>query len=315
MDNNKLIDKHGRMMTRLRLSIADKCNFRCVYCMPKKPKFVSDNDLLTREEIKRLCGHLNSFGINQIRLTGGEPSLRHDLVEIASDLSLLNLEKLSLTTNGFFIEKFLTDLEKTNCKSLNFSLDSLSRTNFLKMAKVDALDRVLSAIFKSKELGFKVKINTVVMKDYNHHEICDFVEFAAKYDIEVRFLESMKIGVLKEEHSKIFYKADDILDDIQQRYGLEKCERKWSSTSLEFKVQNGAKIGLIASESYPFCSDCSRLRISATGIFRPCLMVEQGINVRHMERDDLLNVLGHRINEKPLNRIEDTSSAMYQLGG
>lgn len=314
-----IIDSHGRVMKRLRLSLADKCNFRCIYCMPEDVKFVKDDQLMSREDIFRISKDLVSFGINQIRLTGGEPTLRPDFIEIVKDLSLLELEKLSVTTNGFHIGQYLEELKETKCQSINFSLDSLYEENFRKMTRSHSFYKVYDNIIKAHNLGFKVKVNVVVMKGYNDHEIGDFVKFSARTGIEVRFLESMKIGVMTDYHKgsyeDFFMSADEMITMIKKEWSMTEIERKWSSTSFSYDIENGAKVGFIASESKPFCGDCSRLRISATGIFRPCLMIDHGINIKELNKEELYNVVSHRIEEKPMTRIEQTTSSMYQLGG
>lgn len=302
-------------MKKLRMSLADKCNFRCIYCMPEDACFVPDEQLLKRNEIFDLCSNLVSFGINEIRLTGGEPTLRPDFVEIVKDLSELDIDKLSLTTNGFHIGKYLRELIKTKCTSLNFSLDSLDAANFHKMTRSNSFKKVYDSILLSKELGFQVKINVVVMKGYNDHEINDFILFSSKTGIEVRFLESMKIGVMQDKYDEFFMSADEMIANISKDWDLDLQDRPWSSTSFNYKLDNGAHIGFIASETKPFCDDCSRLRISATGVFRPCLMIDHGVNVKGMDKEQLYALVSNKIEDKPITRIEATNSSMYQLGG
>lgn len=302
-------------MTKLRMSLADKCNFRCIYCMPEDACFVPDEKLLNRNEIFEICENLVSFGIREIRLTGGEPTLRTDFLEIAKDLSRLDLDSLSVTTNGFHIGKMLHELKDTKCKNINYSLDSLCADNFKKMTRSNSFKRVYDNIILSKELGFKVKVNVVVMKGYNEHEIDDFIEFSARTGIEVRFLESMKIGVMKEKYDDFFISADEMIESISNKWKISKLDRAWSATSFNYGLENGANIGFIASETKPFCNECSRLRISATGIFRPCLMIEHGTDIRGLSRDELYSLVTNKMEDKPIDRIEQTSSSMYQLGG
>ena len=315
VSGRKLIDSHKRTMNKLRISLADKCNFRCLYCMPEDVKFIEDEKLLTREEIFQIASDLNSCGIDEIRLTGGEPTLRRDFVEIVKDLSTLKLKKLALTTNGVYLGQFLNELLNTNLKNINFSLDSLNEENFNRITRSTHFDKVYKTILRAHDMGFNVKINVVVMRGFNDHEINDFIAFSARTGIQVRFLESMKIGVMQDKYDNIFMSADEMLATIDPAVELIPLERPWSSTSFNYQSSSGAKIGFIASESKPFCNECSRLRISATGEFRPCLMSEKGINVRGMNREQLFNTLILKIEEKPMTRVEQTTSSMYQLGG
>ena len=212
----KLIDPHGRHIHKLRLALLDACNFRCIYCMPQNPKFLPSKDLLKREEIKYLVNYLVNLGIDEVRLTGGEPTLRSDFCSIVEDLSKLNLKKLGFTSNGIFLKRILPMLSKTNCKHINLSLDSLEEDTFLKMTGSKNLQTVLDSLFKAKELGFNLKINAVLMKGINDHGIEKFVEFSGKYHIEVRFLELMKIGPARDKFNLHFISADEIISRLKK---------------------------------------------------------------------------------------------------
>jgi cyclic pyranopterin phosphate synthase len=311
----KLIDPHGRHIHKLRLSLLDACNFRCVYCMPQNPKFLERDKLMTRSEIKRLATSLVDHGIDEIRLTGGEPSMRSDFLEIVEDLSELNLSRLGLTTNGLHLEKYLPALSKTKLGNINFSLDSLNRVGFQAMTGSPHLEKVLESIFMAQELGFEIKLNIVLMKGLNDKEVVDFVNFSGQYGIEVRFLELMRIGEAREHFEKHFISAGEVIKDLEMRSVLTPVEKPIDSTSFNYKLENGADIGFIASESRPFCSGCSRLRLSADGQIRPCLMKAEGFSLINKSNDEILEILLKTMSLKPIERIYDVSQPMNQIGG
>ena len=311
----KLVDPQGRHIHKLRLALLDACNFRCIYCMPQNPKFLPTKDLLSRKEINSLAGNLVDMGMDEIRITGGEPTMRSDFIGIVNDLSKLKLNKLGLTSNGFFLKKFLPELAKTNCNYLNFSLDSLERKTFLKMTGSNEFDKVLDSLFLAKELGFKVKVNSVLMKGINDHEIEKFVEFSGKYQIDVRFLELMKIGPARNKFKIHFISANEIIGRLKKISTLTPVHLPIDSTSFNFKLQNGANIGLIASESKPFCGGCSRLRLSARGEIRPCLMINHGISLRNSTKKEVAKILKETMSLKPTDRIYEVMQPMNQIGG
>lgn len=315
MEAIRLVDPQGRHIHKLRLALLDACNFRCLYCMPAEVTFLDKKELLTREEIFRLSKDLTSLGIDEIRLTGGEPTLRSDLLGIVEDLSTLDIKKLGLTTNGTKVKHLLPALKKTKCQNINFSLDSLGRENFKKITGRDDLERVLESIYFAVELGLNVKINVVAMRGINDHEVEDFVEFSRSTGVEVRFLELMKIGIARARFDQQFISADEMIGHIREKNILEVEQVPIDSTSFNFKVGNGGRIGFIASESRPFCSDCSRLRLSATGTLRPCLMLDDGVSIRQKGREEILETLFKVMALKPKDRIRDVAQGMYQIGG
>ncbi len=310
-----LKDSHGRVMKKLRISLLDACNLRCIYCMPENPCFLDENQLLTTDEIFRLAKILNNYGIDEIRLTGGEPTLRRNFIEVIERLSDLPLQKLALTTNGTFIHKFWSELEQSKCQNLNFSLDTLNEKNFKTLTQSSQFQRVYHNILSAKERGFNVKINAVMMRGLNDHEVYDFLEFSALTGIEVRFLEVMKIGVMKDQFNERFISAQEMINSIGEKYKLTAITRPYSSTSFNFNAHNGAQIGFIASESQPFCSDCSRLRIGAKGELRPCLMVDHGVSLVGLSEDEILETLNQTIQLKPIVRPIETHDGMYSIGG
>lgn len=312
---NKLIDRHGRHIRKLRLSLLDACNFRCFYCMPEKPKFMPAREWMTVDEIRTLCSDLVALGVEQIRLTGGEPTLRPEFKSIVEVLSELPLKKLAITTNGVRLLELLPFLRETACQSINVSLDSLRPDRFQRVVKADQFQAVIDSIFMAKEMGFKVKVNTVLLKGINDDELSDFVDFSSRYGIEVRFLELMKIGMscaLSEQH---FLSARAAIGQIEKHHRLTPVVNEYDSTSFGYLSELGAHIGFIASETRPFCNSCSRLRVTADGKIRPCLMANDGISVRGLDRLELEHELRRVMDLKPYNRLVQTETRMNELGG
>jgi len=310
-----LEDSYGRYMRKLRISLLDACNFRCLYCMPENRVFIAQKDYLRADEIFEISKNLVNHGIDQIRLTGGEPTLRSDFIEVVKLLDTLKLKSFGVTSNALKLDSHLEALADTSCQHLNISLDSLDRENFQSITRVDGLKQVLKCIDHALNFNFKVKVNVVLMRGKNHHEVDDFVKFSAQTGVEVRFLELMKIGVVRDQFEDLFISADEVIDHLKIKYQFKNEMRPKDSTSFNFRLSNGAQIGFIASESKPFCTGCSRLRLGPRGELRPCLMMDESISLRGLASEDYPHVLRRIINKKPLTRIEDLPQAMYQVGG
>lgn len=313
-NKNRLIDSYKRHIHKLRVQLTDACNFRCFYCMPENIKFKPHSELLTTEELYNICSILTeNFGVDELRLTGGEPTIRPEFENIVTKLDTLKVKKYGLTTNGFILEKKLDFLKNTNCKNINISLDSLKKDKFNQITKSTYFDDTFKAIIKAKELDFNVKVNTVLLKGINDEEIFDFITFSAKYNIEVRFLELMKIGEAR--NNPLFISAKEIIDIIRTKEKLTSLKVSQDSTSFNYKTSSNAKIGFIASESMPFCTSCSRIRLSATGKLRACLMSEEGINLKGKTKEEFSEILQKVIAMKPNYRLPEINQTMNQIGG
>jgi len=310
-----LVDAHGRQIHKLRVQLTDACNFRCFYCMPLTPEFLPSLSLLSSGELLDICSALVDFGIDEMRVSGGEPTLRKDFEAIIKGLSDLPLGKLGLTTNGFLLEGKLDFLKQTRCGHINISLDSLRAGRFHEITKTKSFQKVYAAVLQAKAQGFKVKVNTVVMRGINDDEIMDFVAFSADHDVEVRFLELMKIGCSNQDHSFHFVPAQEIIKKIEETETLLPQSVNRDSTSFNFTTASGAKVGFIASESQSFCSSCSRLRLTAAGKLRACIMSEAGINLRGIAKEQYPAILKTVLRMKPLTRIDHIQQPMYQIGG
>jgi cyclic pyranopterin phosphate synthase len=315
-NSNKLIDSYQRRIHKLRVQLTDACNFKCFYCIPQNMKFKNYSELLTPNQIYEICFILNKyFGIDELRVTGGEPTIRPEFEEIISKLSVLDLVKFGLTTNGFVLEKKLKFLKTTKCKNINISLDSLKEDSFNFITKSKYFKNTFNSIMKAKEMGFNVKINTVMLRGINDNELYDFINFSSKYDIEVRFLELMKIGEAYINNQNLFISAKEYINRIKKNYKLFPVKVEVDSTSFKYITDNGAKIGFIASESMPFCNSCSRLRLTATGKLRACLMSEKGIDLKNVPMKDYKEILQFVISMKPYTRIPYIEQNMNQIGG
>ncbi len=283
--------------------------------MPAQVKFLPSKQLLSATEIIDICSELTNVGINEMRVSGGEPTLRKDFRQIIEGLDELNLLKLGLTSNAYFLDKELPFLKNTNCQHINISLDSLNKQSFAQITKTNYFDTVFQTILQTKAMGFHVKVNVVLLKGVNDAEVFDFIEFSARHKIEVRFLELMKIGPQNAKHEHLFISAREIIQKIEGSEKLTPQSVNCDSTSFNFTTSAGAHIGFIASESQPFCQFCSRLRLTATGILRACLMSEDGINLRYRNKAEYAAILHDVVSMKPNYRIDHIEQPMYQIGG
>ena len=311
-----LLDDHGRVMRKLRVSLTDACNYRCFYCMEENPVFTAPSKLLNPGEIESICRELVSMGLEEIRITGGEPTLRPEFMEIVERLSTLPVKTLALTTNGHHLEKFLPGLKTTRLSKINVSVDSLDDGRFHSITRGGDLRRVMRALFKARDAGFEVKINAIVFRGINDEEVVDFARFSARENIEVRFLEYMKIGPGITDFETRFVPARETRARLQRELGeLVSVSMPRDSTAQVYRTSEDGRIGIIASESEPFCGDCSRLRLSATGMLRPCLMTNNGISLRDVAAEDYAATVSKVVALKPEGRIPEIAQGMYQIGG
>lgn len=310
-----LTDKHQRQIKKLRLSLLNACNLRCFYCMPESVNFMPKENWLSAGQLHRICSNLIELGIEEIRLTGGEPTLRPDFIPVVERLSSLQLKKLSLTSNALRLQPYLNDLIETNLRSINISLDSLNDKKFEFITKTKGLSTVLQTIEKAVDLGFKVKINAVLLKNVNDSEIDDFIIFSKKFNVPVRFLEVMKIGTMVSQFDKFFLDSNFVINHVLEKYDAKKLINSTDSTSINYELNNGAKIGVIASETKSFCGHCSRLRMGPDGTLYPCLFVDQGVNIKNARPLEYPYLLNNMINNKPAQRLPEVSKHMFAIGG
>lgn len=307
-----LVDHFGRKIKKLRISLTDKCNMRCHYCMPLDQAFMNESKYMTPHEISEVVTELQGLGLEEVRLTGGEPFMRKSFPEIVEKLAGLKLKKIAITTNAILLDKYLELLKKHRIFHINVSLDSLNEETFKSITKGNHLQKVLANIRLAVSQGFVVKINTVMMRGINDHEVLDFVKFSEAESVEVRFLELMRIGHAREEQNKQFIPARELVKRIKEEHHLKSIVMPLDSTSYNFVTENGAQVGFIASESEPFCGQCSRWRLSADGILRACLLKDDGRSVRVSNRAEIYQEL---LGMKPVFRPTEVAHSMNAIGG
>jgi len=292
LNNPVLRDSYGRAIRDLRVSLTDRCNFRCFYCLPHgEPPIAPKEQMLSYEEIEYACDIFVSLGIEKIRLTGGEPMMRRDIETIISKLSRLKssgrLVDLALTTNGYFLPDRARALKDAGLDRITISLDSLKRDVFKQMTGVDVLDRVLAGIAAAKEAGLEpIKINAVIVRGHNESEVAEFAAFAREYDVKMRFIEFMPLDSGHEWSRADVVSGKEIRERISERFPLVKVDvARGSETSSRYRFADGApgEIGIIAPVTEPFCGACSRIRLTADGQIRTCLFS----TVEHSLRDVL----------------------------
>ena len=284
-----LRDSYNRAIRDLRVSLTDRCNFRCFYCLPHgEPPIAPKEQMLSYEEIEYVCDIFVSLGIEKIRLTGGEPMLRRDIETIIRKLSRLKssgLVDLALTTNGYFLPDRAQSLKDAGLDRVTISLDSLKQDVFKRMTGVDVLDRVLAGIAAAKATGLKpIKINAVIVRGHNEDEVADFAAFAREHDVQMRFIEFMPLDSGHEWSREDVVSGKEIRERINERFPLVKLAiNRGSETSSRYRFADGApgEIGIIAPVSEPFCGACSRIRLTADGQIRTCLFS----TIEHSLRD------------------------------
>jgi cyclic pyranopterin phosphate synthase len=270
-----LVDGHGRLIGDLRVSVTDRCNFRCQYCMPAEGlPWLEREAILSFEEIERVVSLFASLGVTDVRLTGGEPLVRRDFPTLAAKLSLIDgIEDLSVTTNGFLLERDADALVAAGIQRVNVSIDSLQRDRFYAMTRRDALPRVLAGL---EALGrhphLTVKVNAVAMREFTEQEALPFADFARTHPFQVRFIEFMPLDGDHSWTPDSVLRGDELRALIHAHHPLEELPREPSATARVFRFADGhGEIGFINPVSEPFCSDCNRIRLTAEGKLRTCL--------------------------------------------
>ena len=303
-----MLDKLNRKIDYLRISVIDRCNLRCVYCMPEEGlESIPHEEILTYEEILRICETVSQLGIKKIKITGGEPLVRKDIVNLIRDIKNLDkIEQVTLTTNGILLYDMLDDLYDAGIDAINISLDTLKEDNFKQITRRDGLEKVLMAIDKTDNLGIRVKINCLAIRDFNINELADIANFAKDREIDVRFIELMPIGFGK-KYTQI--DNDEILSILESNFGtFEPVTEKRGNGPAKYYKNKDMKgcIGFISAISHEFCESCNRIRLTSNGFLKLCLHYNKGIDLKAPIRsgisDEDLKVLIHdTIWNKPLS--------------
>ena len=330
-----LVDSFGRVVRDLRISVTDRCNFRCTYCMPAEGMTWLDRaEVLTYEEIERvarIC--VEKFGVDSLRLTGGEPTVRAHLPQLISKLAALRLPDgtkpdIALTTNGATLRNIALELRNAGLDRINVSLDSLKPERFFAMTRRDELHNVLAGIAEAQIAGFSpMKVNAVVERGANDDEILDLVRYGRDNDVEVRFIEFMPLDATNEWERNKVVSQDEIVATIAAEFPLELMPSRGAAPADRWRFLDGrGTVGVIPSVTHPFCGDCDRVRLTSDGQFRTCLFATDESDIRSLLRNggtdkeiaELIQVAvgakwaGHQINQ--VNFIRPNRS-MSQIGG
>jgi cyclic pyranopterin phosphate synthase len=285
-----LRDRKGRVARKLRVSVTDRCNFACLFCMPEKDKisWMPKEEILSFSEIERIVRTLASLGIQKVRITGGEPLLRRDLEDLVDSLtSIGGIRSVDMTTNGWHLERKAETLRKAGLRGVTVSLHSLRSDRFAKISGVDALPRVLRGIDRALDAGLNpVKINSVAIRGYNDDEILNLIEYARERRISIRFIEFMPLDGLGMWNYDRVVPGKEIIDNVSRVYPLEARGRGNSETSSLWRFKDGrGDLGLITPMSEPFCDDCDRIRLTADGKLLSCLFDTNYHDLRHIVRN------------------------------
>ena len=286
---NTLIDSYGRVHRNLRVSLTDRCNLRCTYCMPHDfAAWLPSEHQLTTDELVRVIEIAVREGINEVRLTGGEPLLRPDIVEIVSRINAItNAPTLTMTTNALTLEKVAQPLVDAGLTRINISLDTLDKDRFKLMTHRDRIDDVFAGIKAAQDAGINpIKINAVLLKGVNADEAPALLEWALANNLALRFIEQMPLDAGGIWERSALVTADDIYADLSTRYELTPCDGRGSSPAEEFFVNGGpATVGIIGSVTRPFCGACDRLRLTSDGQLRSCLFSLEEMDLRTAMRN------------------------------
>ena len=286
---SELIDNFDRRVDYVRISVTDRCDFRCVYCMAEDMQFVPRKDLLSLEELAIIARAFTELGVKKIRITGGEPLIRRNVIKLFQDIGALpGLNELVTTTNGSQLTKLAGDLKNAGVKRINVSLDSLKADRFRRITRVGNLQTVLDGIDAAIETGFqKIKINTVILKNRNHDEINDLVQYAIDKKIDISFIEEMPLGVIGDhDRAEAFFSSDEIKTEIESLYNLMPTTETTGGPSKYFRIPDcDTRIGFISPHTHNFCDTCNRVRLTCEGRLLLCLGQEHSVDLRAVVRE------------------------------
>lgn len=285
--SSPLVDRFGRKVTYLRFSLTDRCDFRCVYCMAEDMTFLPRQKILGLEEILQTAEAFVSLGVKKIRLTGGEPLIRHNVMWLIEQLSALpGLDELLVTTNGSQLVKYGTSLAKAGIKRINVSLDTLDPVQFKQLTRTGNLEKVLTGIDAAQQADIRVKLNVVVMKGRNHNQILPLVSYALANKLDISFIEEMPLGAISEHQRGLtLCTSETVREIIQQSYELVPSAYETNGPSRYWQIPDySSSIGFISPHSHNFCGDCNRVRVTAEGRLLLCLGNEHSTDLKSIIR-------------------------------
>jgi len=303
-----LVDPFQRKISYVRVSVTDRCDFRCTYCMSEDMDFLPKKDVLSLEELDRLCNTFFDLGVKKLRITGGEPLVRKNIIQLFSNLGKKlgqGLEELTLTTNGSQLDRYAKDLFDNGVRRINVSLDSLEKNKFKKITRIGDLDKVINGIMVAKKAGLKIKINTVALKEINDNEILNLVNWCGQNKFALTFIEVMPMGEISEKRADQYMPLTEVKNLIQTKYSLtEDSLRTGGPARYVHCHETDQKIGFITPHTHNFCEMCNRVRITCTGEMYMCLGQQDKADLktplRKSENNQLLkNAIYEAISRKP----------------
>lgn len=301
-----LKDQYGRMKRKLRISVTDRCNFKCIYCMPEHPEWMKKQDLLSFEALLIFCQYMVKQGIENIRITGGEPLMRQGVVHFIRDLQALRalgLKRISMTTNAHYLVKYAEQLKQAGLDDLNISLDSLDAEQFKSLTKKE-LAPVLNGIDAAKKSGLPFKINCVLMKGQNDDQILPMVKWAKHHNIQLRFIEFMPLDGDQHWTDQAVVSEAEILEQLKPHYDIQLIQQQ-HEPARQYQLDGQYRIGIISTITHSFCGECDRIRLTAQGELYNCLFAQQGLNIKPY----LLNIL----REQKIKQISDFNKLDMQV--
>ncbi len=291
--SQQLTDQFGRQITYLRLSVTDRCDFRCVYCMSEDMTFLPRQDVLSLEELALVAEAFTELGVKKIRLTGGEPLVRNNILSLVESLGTLNdLDELTLTTNGSQLHRLAAPLKAAGVKRINISLDTLRQDRFTELTRTGDLTKVLAGISAAKQAGFEsIKINAVLLKGRNDDEAVDLVNYCIANGLDISFIEEMPLGVIDEHNRALSYlSSDELRNKLEQQFTLTSSNHTSGGPSRYYNIADStSRIGFISPHSHNFCGDCNRVRVTVEGKLLLCLGNEHSIDLRAILRSEHIN--------------------------
>ena len=286
----ELVDKFGRRVDYIRLSVTDRCDFRCVYCMTEEMTFLPRNQILSLEELLQVARAFTELGVKKIRLTGGEPLVRGDILSLVQNIGQLpGLEELLLTTNGAQLGKYAVPLRAAGVNRVNISIDSLDAERFKRISRVGKLESVLAGIEAAREAGFdRIRLNSVILRGYNEDEVLKLTDFAIERDIDIAFIEEMPLGEASDHNREDTTCSNDwVRSVIEEKYELINSTEKTAGPSRYVQIPGQqSRIGFISPVTHNFCEDCNRVRVTVEGRLLLCLGNEHSVDLRAILRDE-----------------------------